>query len=137
MKTRFRHFLACLLILSIPVQGFAASRMLFCATAHQAQAASPTPHQHVDNKHHTGTAESHHGATAHATKHGTSSQPDIAPISEQCPACDLCCNVCAVPPSNKIFTEQPTIEVFLQTYQLAVVSPTLEGLKRPPRATLA
>jgi hypothetical protein len=137
MPTLFRHILACLLVLSVPVHSFAASRMLFCSTAHHAQAASSTQQRHAEKMHYASTAESHHETMVHSMKHSTDSHPDNEHFTEQCPACDLCCSVCAVPPSNKIFTEQPSIEVFLQTYQLAIVSPTLEGLKRPPRATLA
>jgi hypothetical protein len=144
MTTLFRHILACFLVLSIPVQGFAASRMQFCATAHHSQASSHSEHRPAENMHHAaphdvGHAVSHAEMT-HSTehkKHETGSHNSVAHFTEQCPACDLCCNVCAVPPTNTPFNKLPSIEVFLQTYQLAFFGPSLEGPKRPPRATLA
>ncbi len=152
MTTLFRHILACLLVLSIPVQGFAASRMQFCATAHHSQAAAHSEQLPAEKMHHATTHDlshtamhtlSHavsHAEMTHSTdhkKHETGSHNTVAHFAEQCPACDLCCNVCAVPPTNTPFSKLPSIEVFLQTYQLAFFGPSLEGPKRPPRATLA
>jgi hypothetical protein len=144
MTTLFRHILACLLVLSIPVQGFAASRMQFCATAHHSQAASHSEQLPAEKMHHATPHDvSHAGSHAEMThstehkKHETGSHNSVAHFTEQCPACDLCCNVFAVPPTNTLFSQLPSIEVFLQTYQLAFFGPSLEGPKRPPRATLA
>jgi hypothetical protein len=159
MNSPLRFLLACLLVLSIPVQGFAASRMLFCEAAHHSQDSSTgTEHSHTSksrfsqdhgahttnqhlssntNPHSAPIAETNHSEAGHASKHNTSTKHDIAHFAEQCPACDLCCNVCAVPPTYQAFTEQHFVDEFFHVYQLAFFGPTLEGLKRPPRATLA
>lgn len=148
MTTLFRHILACLLVLSIPVQGFAAARMQFCAAAHHSQAASHSKQQPAEKMHHATPHDGsytvvhaiNHAEATHSakhTKHETGSHNTVAHFAEQCPACDLCCNVYAVPPSNTPLSELPSIEEFLQTYQLAIFGPSLEGPKRPPRATLA
>jgi hypothetical protein len=159
MNSLLRYLLACLLVLSIPVQGFAASRMLFCATAHHSQDSSEgsnpshaskshfsqnhgahtTDQHHSSNNdpHRTTIAETNHSEVGHASNHSTSTKHDITHFAEQCPACDLCCNVCAVPPTYQAFAEQHFVDEFFQIYQLAFFGPTLEGLKRPPRAILA
>jgi hypothetical protein len=141
MNSLLRYLLACLLVLSIPVQGFAASRMLFCATAHHSQnhGAHTTDQHHSSNndQHSAPIAETTHSEVGHASKLSATTKHDISHFAEQCPACDLCCNVCAVPPTYQAFAEQHFVDEFFQIYQLAFFGPTLEGLKRPPRATLA
>lgn len=119
MTNRFVQFaLACLLALALPVQGFAAQAMLFCAPVSHSQAGT--------HDHHAQAAEAHHAQPGDAQQ-----SPDKA--HGKCSACASCCSAAA------LTTDQPTLATPpLQQAHSASLSHGLErvmtgGIERPPR----
>jgi hypothetical protein len=138
MATLLVRIFTFLLVLALPLQGFAASRMLFCGSTNHLQTATNDSHaSHDSQTAHSSHASHHNHSDSVEASNDVSQHSTLAHLSEQCPACDLCCNITAVPPTNQVFRDQPFTSELSLAYQPAIFSPTLEGLKRPPRATLA
>ena len=105
--SRFRLFLACLLLAALPLQGMAAASMLFCGSqsaARVAQAASHHGHQASMRM----AAHNHdsHGHGADSSLHGQAAFDSDAPSgdtgdegsgqSHACPVCASCAQAQAV-----------------------------------------
>jgi hypothetical protein len=138
-----RTFLMWLLVLAIPVQGFAASAMLHCGPSHQRQqqAAATIAGQQADDEHHVD-----HGPQAHHADHGMSGAADDsatddsgAPTSlaaAKCSACAYCCYATAIggtPPSVGVVTPDTAPDAAVPPRLDAIVP---DGLDRPPRLLL-
>ena len=99
--SRFRQLLLCLMMLALPLQGFAAASMLFCGmgAGHDAKAEqmemSASPYQMVD-----ATAMQHdhakHGKTAQASKQAPDDKKQLPDASHKCGICAACCSVIAI-----------------------------------------
>jgi hypothetical protein len=132
MICAFRHLVACLLLLAIPLQGYAASTMLFCTAGQHSQTESAqAPATIAHHGDHTGhpvplkKSSQHHGDAK--TPKGTTT----------CSACSLCCNLVVMMPSHEVVATFASHERLLPAQILPPQSPSLKGLKRPPRARLA
>ena len=100
--TRFRHLLLCLMMLALPLQGFAAASMLYCGL--HGDPAAKTLQVEMASSHHTmvdaaGTPHDHgkHAKTAQAGKLTTDAQKKQLPdASHKCGVCAACCSVIAI-----------------------------------------
>jgi hypothetical protein len=165
MSPVLRTFLMWLLMLAIPVQGFAASAMLHCGPSHQRQqqaahaigglaTGGPVTTEPAAGGHaaHAVHHASHPGQDAHAAHHGMSAGAD-APISldsadgadggtstplsaAKCSACAYCCHAVAI-----IGTPPAIVVATPDSVPEAAAPPRVEatapdGLDRPPRPPL-
>jgi hypothetical protein len=99
--SRFRHLLLCLMMLALPLQGFAAASMLYCGmgTGHDAKAVQmemgSSHHQMADamvmpHKH------DKQNTTAQAAKQSPGDQKQLPDSSHKCGVCATCCSVIAI-----------------------------------------
>ena len=142
MVSRLRSAVMWLLLLALPLQGFAAATMLNCGPNHHRMmaAASAEP----DEAHeHTAAVQHHHQMGMAAGEHeGASANPsgDAPPLPHldklvkfKCNACAVCCTGAAMP------TAAFTFEVFPPAMAPASFVPTAhigfvtDGPDRPPR----
>lgn len=146
MKSQFRTALMWLLLLALPLQGFAAATMLNCGPNHH-RMLSATPVKapsvaDVDAKvgHHghvMGMAGDHHDMVADA---GSNDMPSVHHLDKltkfKCIACAACCLGAALPTAPLVFTSFPpamTTAAFVSNPHADFLS---GGLDRPPRLPL-
>ena len=131
-----RFFLSVLLVLAIPLQGFAATAMLGCATSTSTQNSSDV-HAKALHQHDAGATASHspsstsvHHSHAEKSKGGHSDHG-------KCSVCAACCiGTLIVNSHNKLHI--PAIESAAIPFALPFFdSHTPEGLDPPPRTFLA
>lgn len=144
------RLLLWLLVLALPVQGFAASTMLFCGAGHQGMvAAAAGGHDHASHMHSgraqnvaemaespadepaAGTASSSKDSVLEAvsTGHGK--------VVGKCSACASCCSVACLPAALIAFTA-PAPSRALPVVELTThVGFFTDGPDRPPRLPLA
>jgi hypothetical protein len=128
------NFLACLLMLAVPLQGIAASTKLFCKSGH-----------HSQNSSHHATMQSHHAMSeSHGvndiSNHGNHSVIESKASGQadgQCSVCGLCGNLSALPPSIDSLAESFKSPVLFEFTLVPPPAPFLEGPKRPPRLLFA
>ena len=88
--TVFCRLCLWLVMLALPVQGFAAASMLYCGPkAHAAQASQPADHEVTHGMSHAGHDHASHAqhASAHAPAHDA---PDVGNEAHQCLMCAFC-----------------------------------------------
>jgi hypothetical protein len=137
--SRFRFLLLGLMMLALPMQGFAAAGMLFCGPGHHdasSQAVPAMAHSHED-----GAKAISDGHPAHAHPASTEKpQPGKLSIdkvgADTCSVCSACCNAVALPVAAAI---APAITPHAGPAQ--AVSAFFTGfiaasLERPPRLLL-
>jgi hypothetical protein len=133
MSQAFRIILIALLVLALPLRGYAATAMQTCQLSHHGQTASVAPHHSHD---HGGQAgHSAHGAQ-HDHKHD-GADGSGAPSHETCSACGACClGASAAPPfvPALMFTSRSSPIPFLAWTFSSVV---LDNAERPPLHLLA
>jgi hypothetical protein len=154
-----RAVLAGLLILAIPVQGFAATAMLFCVSGHQHDRGATTtdqPPAHDRHSDFSGHASLHPGnmqAIAHRShdeaKFATSLQPedaiqgDSVPIQVgklgdgKCSACATCCTGSVIVNTQSVSPVAMTGSDLIPSIQESFLSHISEGFDPPPRSILA
>ena len=143
----WRFLLTCLLLVALPLQGFAATTMLVCEPHHESLYGSAAQviakqekvqHLHGDHPsghHETAAASAHQAGTGEATQAQTASGVPSQDAADEfkCNACGPCCLGAAL-----------TTEVVLDVAPLAQaadfpdltshhLSPALGGLDRPPQ----
>ena len=149
MNRVVRNFVMCLLVLALPVQGFAASTMLLCGAGHHGAAqATEGGHDHAS---HTpmgaqeGSAVSEspvheHAAQAASSHDGSSFSPlsaRHAKVVGKCSACASCCTVAFLPTTVITFTA-PALSRAPAVVELTThVGFFTDGPDRPPRLPLA
>ena len=137
--SRFRHLLLCLMMLALPLQGFAAASMLYCGmgTGHDASAAqmasTPSHHQMVgavvmQHDHET------QNITAQAVKPSPGDQKQLPDSSHKCGVCAACCSVIAIanfPPTVEVQSSPKAdlVEPFVLIHAVPSRLP-----EKPPRA---
>lgn len=98
---RFRHLLLCLMMLALPLQGFAAASMLYCGmgAGHDAKAAQ----MEMRSSHHSMADvmvmphdHEKQDATAQIAKQSPDSQKQLPNSSHKCGVCAACCSVIAI-----------------------------------------
>jgi hypothetical protein len=156
MSPVLRTFLMWLMMLAIPVQGFAASAMLHCGPGHQRQqqqaahaiGGPATGGHEAHAAHHAGhdgqhAQAAHHGISAAAGDSASVASADGAdggtspPLSAaKCSACAYCCHSLAImvtPHTIGVATPDSAPEAAVPPRVEATV---LDGLDRPPRPLL-
>lgn len=99
--SRFRHLLLCLMMLALPLQGFAAASMLYCGmgAGHDAKAVQTE----IKSNHHPmadamGLQHDHgkHDKTMQAVKQSPDTQKQLPDSTHKCGVCAACCSVIAI-----------------------------------------
>ena len=134
MLTRFSRFFACLLVVLIPLQGFAAANMSACnalmlaavnQTKQQGVRVMPC-HEHMAGMTNTsGDLSNNHLDNNHSSKHKSACKTNCATL------CNSLCAMTALPSNIKPATLQDTsraMTLFSQSY----ASITLPSPQRPP-----
>ena len=149
MKRFVRCFVMWLLVLALPVQGFAASTMLLCGAGHhgmvQATEGGPDHAGHMPTgaQHVSAVSEStahEHAAEAAPSGEDTAFSPltaKPASVMGKCSACAACCTVAFLPTTVIAFTA-PAPSRALPVVELTThVGFFTDGPDRPPRLSLA
>ena len=129
MLTRLSHFFACMLVLLIPLQGFAAANMSICNSLMQAEAnyakqqeVQTTPcHEHMAGI----TKTSGDLSNNHSGKHKSACKTNCATL------CSSLCAMTALPSNIKPATLQDTSKAMTLLSQ-SYASITLPSPQRPP-----
>ena len=129
MLTRFSHFFACLLVVLIPLQGFAAANMSICNSLMQAEASyakqqevQTTPcHEHMAGM----TKTSGDLSNNHSGKHKSACKTNCVTL------CSSLCAMTALPSNIKPATLQDTSKAMTLLSQ-SYASITLPSPQRPP-----
>lgn len=146
MVFRLRTALMWLLLLALPLQGFAAATMLNCGPNHHrllvAATAEPNgghghsavgQHQHV-----TGVADDHHQSVSDGGANDLPPAHHLDKLTKvKCSACAACCMGAALPTAALAIASVPpamTTASFVSTPHVDFLS---DGLDRPPRLLLA
>ncbi|WP_245213343.1 hypothetical protein [Rhizobacter sp. AJA081-3] len=138
MKTAMRTLWICLLLLALPVQGFAAAQMTQCGPSHgPMQHASVGGHGDVESRHmHEQLAQEHH---QHAASHADDASNDgsTPAAKHHCSACVSCCVGLALPSSSPVVVAPS--EATLHVAARGAADPVFltSGLERPPRSPRA
>ena len=137
--SRIRHLLLCLMMLALPLQGFAAASMLYCgmgaghdanaaqmemgSSHHQMADAKVMPHQHEKQD-----------ATAQVSKLSPDSQKQLPNSSHKCGVCAACCSVIAIAdfPHTVEVQSSPKADLAEPFVLIHAVSSDLP--EKPPRA---
>ena len=140
-------FLVWIMVLAMPIQGFAAAGMQHCAATPerlqtgQASHATPDAHDHAHatdaGSNETGTASEDSAVTALSGTGGDATLVVSATDEAQCSACAACCSACAMPAIAQHLPEPPS-GVFLAAFpDRTPTSFVPDALDRPPRAVAA
>lgn len=133
MLIRFRHLLVWLLLLALPLQGYAAATMLNCSAGHDqvpvvllstavvAAVDQPDPAHHSEVAAPTASAGHHHGA-------GTS--------KFKCSACAACCAGAGLPAAPLVFADAAPAAPPTHFCSIGVIGFLTDGPDRPPRTHL-
>ena len=129
MLKRFSHFFACLLVVLIPLQGFAAANMSICNSLMQAEA-NYAKQQEVQTRpcheHMAGiTKTSGDLSNNHSGKHKSACKTNCVTL------CSSLCTMTALPSNIKPATLQDTSKAMTLLSQ-SYASITLPSLQRPP-----
>ena len=134
MLTRFSHFFACLLVVLIPLQGFAAANMSACNALMQVatnqakqQEVQTTPcHEHMAGMTKTsGDLSNNHLSNNHSGKHKSACKTNCVTL------CSSLCAMTALPSNIKPATLQDTSKAMTLLSQ-SYASITLPSPQRPP-----
>lgn len=136
MTRTLRSVLTWLLLVAVPLQGYAAAGMLFCgAVGERAPVAAGVEHHH-DHATSALDVTHHHAATAGASDEGAAW--DLHDVMHgKCSACSSCCSVAALPSApmaSAVF--EPRATSFIE-YERADTGRGSARLERPPRLNLA
>lgn len=149
MKRFVRCFVMGLLVLALPVQGFAASTMLLCGAGHHGPAQAiegghdHASHMHVDAREVSAVSGSPaHGDAAEAvpSRQGSSFSPlpaKRAKVVGKCSACAACCTVAFLPTTVIAFTASASSRALQVVELTSHVGFFTGGPDRPPRLLLA
>jgi len=128
MSWALRTFLTFLLALALPLQGYAAQRMLFCAPQSHHPVQVQAPHDHSAHVHHSSKADAK--APVHDSVHAKFTPG-------KCSACASCCAGVAMVSSPLVFSANTPSPDYTGTVVPAYSGHTPDRLDRPPRSTLA
>ena len=133
MLKHFSHFFACLLVVLIPLQGFAAANMSICNSLMQAEAnyakqqeVQTTPcHEHMAAMTKTSGDLSNNQTNKHSGNHKNACKTSCATL------CNSLCAMTALPSNIKPATLQDTSKAMTLLSQ-SYASITLPSPQRPP-----
>lgn len=131
MFGRWRLFLTWMLMAAVPVQGFAAGAMLFCAA--EVRDASGSSVQHGVSHEHGQAAHTH--ALAGTTTHDDASAAKSVLVDpqHQCSLCAACCHSCAISGPAVILKEPETSCAELHEPIVLALSHASSRPDKPPR----
>ncbi|MGY4830446.1 hypothetical protein ACVNIS_17885 [Sphaerotilaceae bacterium SBD11-9] len=127
----FRTLLMCLLMLALPVQGWAMQRMLFCtpdphAVVHAPAEMEHSAHHHMDH------------SKADASVAAADAQPHHADAGHgKCSACASCCTGLALLATALAFGATPPAPTYTAAVFTGHSGHVPHRLDRPPRSTRA
>ena len=143
---------AWLLLLAVPLQGYAASTMLFCGPSHHNSASRMSPsaaglntksplkhdhgaakHDHASHVHGQGKSTSDH-ATAVSPQQLASTQVADKHLPGKCSMCASCCGGAAMISTFTLPSLEPVSSVVEPLPLPLLVGIAAPGLERPPRA---
>ncbi|MES2188519.1 MAG: hypothetical protein V4454_00230 [Pseudomonadota bacterium] len=137
--SRFRHLLLCLMMLALPLQGFAAASMLYCGmgAGHDAKAA----HAEMNSSHHQmadamGVQHEHgkHDKAMQAVKQSPDSQKKLPDSTHKCGICAACCSVIAIADFPQTVELQPSPKADLAEPFILIHAVPSRLPDKPPRA---
>lgn len=142
------------MVIAMPVQGMAASAMLFCGPSHERMMQglvreAPAAAQVDVHEHAHGGSAADHGVHPHTDSHG----PDASQGHESadadgaqglmphhgkfsCSACAACCSVLALPAPFALPEASSPVHPVRMAPVAPIASHQPDGLDRPPRAVL-
>ncbi|WP_407646661.1 DUF2946 family protein [Caenimonas koreensis] len=132
---RLRVVLAWLLLLALPLQGFAAASMLYCGPAGKAALASVATHAH-------GEPHAHDGKVAHDHQHdhvSPGSQPheadqQLPDAGHSCGVCGACSHSVAITETPHLVNPTPVPHVLRSEFFVAFPTRPSPVPDKPPRA---
>ncbi len=140
---RWRVALTALLLLALPMQGYAVASMLACGMGAGQQAmhaAALDGAHHAGHDHHAELAHDRlHAADAASAGHGATDGPGDEPAHHSqshdatCSACAACFVGAALPTADDGFAARADAQGFAAAPAFAVVTGAGDGLERPPR----
>ena len=152
MSLLTKTFFAWLLMLAVPLQGYAASTMLFCGPGHHTSASRVPPSaaelntkSSIKNDHNG----AHHDRASHAHEQGKSPSDQATAASPQdhastttvgkhvsgkCSMCAYCCGGAAIVSTVNLPPLERARSMVEPLPQPLIVCVTVHGLERPPRA---
>jgi hypothetical protein len=137
--SRFRLLLLCLMMLALPLQGFAAASMLYCGMAvgqhgHSSQMEIGTSHQEAPDGKPTPHDHAMQNKIAHADNQSPGDHQQLPDSSHKCGVCATCCSVIAITEFRQSAKVQasPTAELAEPLVLIHAVTPRLP--EKPPRA---
>lgn len=137
----WRFLLACLMLVAIPLQGFAAASMLGCGAGHESLYGSSA--QGVVNKNHEqhlhrANPADHHDSAASSAEHSATGVPSHATGEKfKCNACGPCCIGAALTAELVLNLAPFASSADFPDLTSHHLSPALGGLDRPPQHIFA
>ena len=135
MRSLLRLMLLCLMAVALPVQGFAATGTVHCATMHERMQVAALHHQDDGADHHHAQAASQHDRSSADT--GPDDGAARAGGVFKCSACAACCVGLGLPASTIRVPQGPAEGLSPQPVQRSVAPFLTGGPERPPRTVLA
>ena len=124
-----RILAVCLLVLALPLQGFAAASKLLCHGAVQQH------EDHAHSAHANGTHDEHNG---HDRSHASEQTSQTKHTTHQCSHCAQCCAGMAIASVQKVLFEPVKFSaVWVTAPEVFATHMTPSSIERPPRSPLA
>ena len=155
MSRVVRAFLVWVVVITLPLQGMAASLMLFCGPSHEramhalvADAAAARPAHVEHGEHHdvgAGHAAPHHASHDHAVASQPAADVDADVVADHsgnqrvhhgkvsCSVCAACCSAVALPSSFSVPEALRAAHTMQTSPSVPVASRQPDGPDRPPR----
>lgn len=155
MSRGLRAFLVWVMVIAMPVQGLAASVMLFCGPGHDDLLQGPAAGASSSGSGHAGDAVHEAAATDHGEHDPAASNAPVASYTNcaghaddmgslsphhgkfSCSACAACCPALALPAGFELPEAERTAQAMRSSAMAPITSHQPDRLDRPPRAFLA
>ena len=149
MKRVGRCLFMWLLVFALPVQGFAASTMLFCGAGHHGMVQAANGGLHHSSHTHRGAQDVAEGSESHVhdpeakadSSHGPSAFSPLsakhAKVVGKCNVCAACCSFAVLPTAVIAFTAQAPNRALPVVELTTNAGFFTDGPDRPPRSPLA
>lgn len=129
MNRIFKTFVLWLLVLALPVQGFAATMQMSCAPEMHHSVVTPAPDEHA------------HHANMDMTSSHTAQSDSKTPFDKQsnmkCSACAACCmGIAALPATLDLSVAASGSAVIFSSPATFFLGHIPDGIKRPPKSIL-
>ncbi len=138
--SRFRLFLAWLIVAAIPLQGLAASSMLFCGMGqHHARVQAAMAQAGMDSLGNTPSSGHDHSKHSHAgdvvqAKTTTDAGKKLPGGAHKCAVCASCCNVVAITEVPLLLALAPMPQAELAEPFVLIHARPSQVPDKPPRA---